>query len=525
VGVIVANERTIMGLGDVTDYHLWLALIGLCVMGSLMQRQYSAAILVTVLALTILSWIIDSSYPKAIFSKPERSMTTLQFINFEELSVSGLISPVITFLVVGLVDVGGCILGLSAVAGLIEEKPVNQTPTKEPSSHGSESDEAARREAGSQAASEGGQVTSNAGKQLEDSKASEHEDEVMHEGDVGEGNIHIPGTVYAFIGCGVSTVVGALFGGTPTIVVVESAVGIKVGARTGLAACVMGFWFSLAVFLIPFLSHIPNVATAPVTVLLGVMMMSQALLIDWNCLQDAIPAFLTATMIPFTFSVADGIVIGIIAAVMLAILNGDAYKSASQFYIKWIVRDNSREILSYQGLLQSYRRVVRRKGGKSGGVDVEFSDLYSGGQGLGVGHDMEVGDNAGGEIDQRVLATRSYALFENHPHPPVSQTIAEMQFQSALGQIGGLDIISAKRSDSNVSCFTNPRNRSNSDLPALDRSNNSNISGLDRSGHSNSSNNGRLSASPAPDASGGGASLSAVLRSLNSDDDSVGKRN
>jgi xanthine/uracil/vitamin C permease (AzgA family) len=434
VGAIVKNERTIMGLGDITDYHLWLTLVGLVVMGSLMQKQYSAAILITMLALTLLTWVIDSSYPKAIFSVPERTMQTSDFLNFGTISISGLISPVMTFLVVGLVDVGGCILGLGAIAGLIEEKKTDgDGPVRSTKAHG-------------KVGVEGGELDGSKG-QLEDSKNDdrhaddgkhlEEESAMVEEGELNS-SISLPGTVFAFIGCGIGTVVGSCFGGTPTIVVVESAVGIKVGARTGLAACVVGCWFSLALFLTPFLSHIPNVATAPVSVLLGVMMMSQALLIDWNCLQDAIPAFLTATMIPFTFSVADGIIMGMLAAIMLGILNGDAYKYASQFYVKWILRDASYEFLSYRNLLQRYNRSIRRKDGKN----TEFVNIYE-------NHPHEpVDDDLEALPQPRGLVNVSYALFENHPRPPASQAIAEMQFQNAMGNVSlDLDLShSSKRS-------------------------------------------------------------------------------
>ncbi|KAJ9512243.1 hypothetical protein QJQ45_012794, partial [Haematococcus lacustris] len=108
-----------------------------------------------------------------------------------------------------------------------------------------------------------------------------------------------------------ATALGALTGTSPLIIAAESAVGIKEGGRTGLVAVVVSACFGLALFLAPILQQaVPSVATAPVLVLVGAMMMGEAGHIDWTRMATAVPAFLCMVIQPFTFSIANGIYAG-----------------------------------------------------------------------------------------------------------------------------------------------------------------------------------------------------------------------
>ena len=135
----------------------------------------------------------------------------------------------------------------------------------------------------------------------------------------------IPGSSYAFLGVSAGTMVGACIGSTPVIVYVESAAGIKEGGRTGLTAVFVSFFFILSLFLAPLFASIPVTATSPVSMLVGVLMMSQASELDWDDMSEAIPAFLTMTLIPFTFSITDGIMFGLLAASFFYVTTGKAW--------------------------------------------------------------------------------------------------------------------------------------------------------------------------------------------------------
>eukprot|EP01035_Chromulina_nebulosa_P017709 gene17709-23301_t len=136
---------------------------------------------------------------------------------------------------------------------------------------------------------------------------------------------NIPGSLYGFLGSSIGTLISAVTGGTPIIVYVESAAGIKEGGRSGLTAVVIGFCFILSLILSPLFAQIPVTATSPVAILVGAMMMSPAVEIDWNNMSEAIPAFLTLTIMPLTFSITNGILFGLLAAISFYITTGQAY--------------------------------------------------------------------------------------------------------------------------------------------------------------------------------------------------------
>lgn len=112
--------------------------------------------------------------------------------------------------------------------------------------------------------------------------------------------------------------IGALLGTSPLTAYIESASGIAAGGRTGLTSVVTAIMFVLSLFLLgPIVAIIPDAATAPVLVIVGVMMMGAIRKIDFDDMGIAIPAFLTIVMMPFTYSIANGISAGIVFYVVL----------------------------------------------------------------------------------------------------------------------------------------------------------------------------------------------------------------
>jgi len=120
----------------------------------------------------------------------------------------------------------------------------------------------------------------------------------------------------------ISFMLAGLFGSSPGTAYIESAVGIEAGGRTGLTAIVGGMLFLPFLFLSPLLSTIPAIATAPALVLVGVFMISPVVNIKWNQLDEAIPAFIAMVLIPFSYSITQGIMWGFLSWTVIKVLTG-----------------------------------------------------------------------------------------------------------------------------------------------------------------------------------------------------------
>lgn len=131
-----------------------------------------------------------------------------------------------------------------------------------------------------------------------------------------------PGAHKAFASDAVATVVGASLGTAAFVTTVESAAGVEEGGRTGLTAVVAACLFFLSVFVAPIFGSIPLYATAPVIILVGALMASGAAGLEWKQPDEAIPAFLTMIGMPFTFSIANGIALGLGSYVVIKVLSG-----------------------------------------------------------------------------------------------------------------------------------------------------------------------------------------------------------
>ena len=120
----------------------------------------------------------------------------------------------------------------------------------------------------------------------------------------------------------VATTLAGLVGSSPGTAYVESAVGIEAGGRTGLTAVVGALLFLPFLFLAPLLSMIPAIATAPALVLVGAFMIRPVININWLELDEAIPAFLAMVLIPFTYSITQGIIWGFLSWTALKLVTG-----------------------------------------------------------------------------------------------------------------------------------------------------------------------------------------------------------
>ena len=137
----------------------------------------------------------------------------------------------------------------------------------------------------------------------------------------------------ALVADAVATCAGALVGTSTVSTYMESSTGIKEGGRTGLTSIVVGLLFLVAILLGPLALMIPSAATAPALIIVGVSMMSAIKNIDWHDFEIALPCFLTIAVMPFAYSISDGIGFGFIAYTVLKIFRGKAKEVPILMYI------------------------------------------------------------------------------------------------------------------------------------------------------------------------------------------------
>jgi AGZA family xanthine/uracil permease-like MFS transporter len=283
-GLVVADPATTVALGDLTTPAAALAAFGLVVTGALLAWRIRAAMLVGILATTALAWAIG-----AVDFKPA------------PYSVEALTSTAFKLDIPAALGIGGHGLTLALIEILFVFLFVDLFDN-----------------VGTLVA-----VTKRAG--------------------LVDGNGDIPRLNRVLATDSAATMVGAVAGTTTTVSYIESAAGVAAGGRTGLTAVVVGLLFLAAMFLAPFAQAIPAAATAPALILVGAMMMAPLVESDWTDPMVAIPGFLTLAAIPLTFSIANGLAIGIIAHAVLKLARGQAkigdwmlYLLAGLFVVRFI---------------------------------------------------------------------------------------------------------------------------------------------------------------------------------------------
>jgi AGZA family xanthine/uracil permease-like MFS transporter len=132
----------------------------------------------------------------------------------------------------------------------------------------------------------------------------------------------VPKAKQALLADAVGTTVGACIGTSTVTTFVESASGVAEGGRTGLTALSTGVMFFLALFMAPLFLVVPSAATAPALVVVGLFMMSPIKNIDFDDFTESLPAFLTIVMMPFGYSIADGIIFGVVSYVVVKFCTG-----------------------------------------------------------------------------------------------------------------------------------------------------------------------------------------------------------
>jgi AGZA family xanthine/uracil permease-like MFS transporter len=259
-GLVVGSPATIVALGDLKAPGAALALFGLLLIGALSVWNVRGAMLIGIVGTTLLGWACGM----VVFKPQPYSLSALTGTAFK-LDLPGILG-----LKGGLVEILFVFLFVDLFDNI-----------------------------GTLVA-----VTKRAG--LMDAKG------------------RIPGLNRILITDAVATMVGSLAGTSTVTSYVESAAGVQVGGRTGLTAVVVGVLFLATMFVAPYAQLVPLAATAPALIIVGGLMLLPLGEVAWDDPMQAIPAFLTVAMIPLTFSIANGLALGIVAHAVLTLVRGRA---------------------------------------------------------------------------------------------------------------------------------------------------------------------------------------------------------
>ncbi len=273
-GLVVASPATTVALGDLKAPTTLLSLAGLLITGVLLARRVRAAVLIGILAVTALAFVLHV----APFKPGPYDLTALSATAFkaDPAAALGLGKGGLSMAILEIVFVFLFVDFFDNLGTLVA-------------------------------------VTKRAGLQAPDGS--------------------IPRLNRILLADSVATIAGATAGVSTVVSYIESAAGVAVGGRTGLTAVVVGLLFLVTLFAAPYVQLIPAAATAPALILVGGMMMAPLAETDWSDPEISIPAFLTLTMIPLTFSIANGLAFGIVSHAGLKLLRGGPRRADLALYV------------------------------------------------------------------------------------------------------------------------------------------------------------------------------------------------
>jgi AGZA family xanthine/uracil permease-like MFS transporter len=266
-GIIVKDDATLVALGDITSGTALLAMIGLVITGVLYALNVKGAMLIGILATTLIGIPMGITEFKGVVSTPESIEPIFCKFEWENIFTLDMLVVVFTFLFIDMFDTIGTLIGVSTKAKIVDE------------------------------------------------------------------NGRIPRLKQAFMADAIATTAGAALGTSTTTTYVESAAGVAQGGRTGLTAFSIACCFAIALFFSPLFLSVPAAATAPVLILVGMLMMEPVRNIDFDDATEAIPSFITLVMMPLAYSISAGIMIGMISYVVVNLFCGKFKKLTPAMYI------------------------------------------------------------------------------------------------------------------------------------------------------------------------------------------------
>lgn len=146
-------------------------------------------------------------------------------------------------------------------------------------------------------------------------------------------NGNVPNIKKAFMADALGTTFGAMLGTSTVTTYVESAAGVSEGGRTGMTSLITAICFAVALFFAPVFLAIPGAATAPALILVGLFMIAPIKELDFNDYSESIPAFICILAMPLTYSIAEGITLGVLSYVFINALAGKFKKLSIGMYI------------------------------------------------------------------------------------------------------------------------------------------------------------------------------------------------
>lgn len=134
-----------------------------------------------------------------------------------------------------------------------------------------------------------------------------------------------------------ASIVSGCLSGPPILISPESAAGIKAGAKTGLSTLICGLLFGVSAFFSPLFAEVPSAGTAPLLIMVGVLLFQNAKRIDWNYIGKAVPSFCCLFFIPFTYSILRGVGFGYVTYIVIGMFTGDFWLESTQFLTDYLV--------------------------------------------------------------------------------------------------------------------------------------------------------------------------------------------
>ena len=266
-GVVVANDSTLVTLGDITSGSALLALIGLVITGFMFMRNTPGAILIGILTTMLIGIPMGVTEFKGVVSHPESIAPIFCQFELDKIFTLDMVVVVFTFLFIDMFDTVGTLVGVCTKANLVDDK----------------------------------------------------------------GNIKR--IKQAFMADAIATTAGAMLGASTTTTYVESAAGVAQGGRSGLTALAVAGCFAVAMFFSPLFLSIPAAATAPALIIVGLLMLEPIVKIPFDDFTESIPAFVCIIMMPMTYSISNGILLGMIAYVLMNVVSGNYKKITPAMYI------------------------------------------------------------------------------------------------------------------------------------------------------------------------------------------------
>lgn len=266
-GIIVAHPATLITLGDLHKTPTILAIAGFFLIVALDQLRVKGAILIGIIAVTILSFLFASNKFAGIVSAPPPIEPTLLKLDISAALSFGLLNVVLVFFLVELFDATGTLMGVAKRAGLLKDGKMDRLNK-------------------------------------------------------------------ALLADSTAIVAGSLLGTSSTTAYIESAAGVQAGGRTGLTAVTVAILFLACLFIAPLAAVVPAYATAPALFYVSCLMLRELVDISWDDATESVPAAVTALLMPFTYSIANGIAFGFISYAGLKLFTGRA-KEVS--VIVWLI--------------------------------------------------------------------------------------------------------------------------------------------------------------------------------------------